>query len=279
MKWILILGLNLIVGCNALQTIADGKTKIPKDFNEGLGSGSTPDLTSGLVSFWNFNSADNTNPGGGTTNVSDFNNVNPLAIGLSGTPATSGAAIESTPSKVLSGQSLRCLFAGVVQNASATFNFGSNTNFTIAMWLRFDAAPDSAAYVMEIKDASSVHHLFITFDGGDNLLLEIKNNNATMDTIAIPINYTSNLNKWNHFVFVTDRSNSITAYLNGSLSSQSAITTNGYMYNFNKLGLCEFAPAIFAGTYTGYLDSIGIWNKTLTENEVSTLYNGNHQLD
>ncbi|NBU05778.1 MAG: T9SS C-terminal target domain-containing protein [Sphingobacteriia bacterium] len=95
--------------------------------------------------------------------------------------------------------------------------------------------------------------------------------------ISSPSNYqelistnTVPLSQWHHIVY-TYSSNNVKIYLNGVLNSS---FTNVTLVNFNS-GLYYFGASI-SGTsqyYNGKLDDIGIWDRPLTDQEITNLYN------
>jgi hypothetical protein len=45
--------------------------------------------------------------------------------------------------------------------------------------------------------------------------------------------------------------------------------------HFPKIGVGRHISGIEDGFWDGYIDEVGIWNKTLSPNEVTLLYNNN----
>jgi hypothetical protein len=85
-------------------------------------------------------------------------------------------------------------------------------------------------------------------------------------------NTSANLNQWNHLVCTYSNGN-IKLFLNNVLISsfQNVAITN------NNNGSFYFGASI-SGTfqyYNGKLDDIGFWNRALTQQEITDLYNGN----
>jgi hypothetical protein len=91
-------------------------------------------------------------------------------------------------------------------------------------------------------------------------------------------------NTWYHVVFVLDRNDKLKLYLNGSLVSLT--TTNGTNnlipysatnYNTNnpfRIGAYTASDNTTAiGFYSGKIDEFNIWNRVLTQSEITDLYN------
>lgn len=95
---------------------------------------------------------------------------------------------------------------------------------------------------------------------------------------------TININTWYHAVFILDRSDKLKMYLNGS--AVTLTTTNGTNnlvpysatnYNTNnpfRIGAYTAADNVTPSTfYGGLLDEFNIWNRALTQTEITELYN------
>jgi hypothetical protein len=84
------------------------------------------------------------------------------------------------------------------------------------------------------------------------------------------------LNNWNQIVYtINDANNSGSVYLNGILLIQGLTSYTGWsttntlplIFGMDKPGIVDYA--------NGKLDDIGIWNRALTPQEISDLYNAN----
>ena len=144
--------------------------------------------------------------------------------------------------------------------------FGSN-DFTISMFVKdintngyykmfFSTRPDG----QETSDAFSFgltpSSTFLFYDG-----------NLTDTGFA----FTEN--EWYHVSFVNS-SGSLTFYINGSLvgsASQNAAYANSFFYIGNNASGIEL--------FNGSLDAVGIWNRALSESEVTELYNNGTGLE
>jgi hypothetical protein len=83
-----------------------------------------------------------------------------------------------------------------------------------------------------------------------------------------------NLNQWTH-VLITQQMNSVSIFINGTLDSQSSsmntpIVSNSTVEigrNYNQFS--DYPNEGFVGT----IDDIGMWNRALTQEEITILYN------
>lgn len=82
-----------------------------------------------------------------------------------------------------------------------------------------------------------------------------------------------NQNSWNNLVFISDSINqSVKVYLNGNIIHNSSPvpnpgSPNTYINQFLKIGLGNANEA-----FVGDIDDIGIWNRALTQQEITALY-------
>jgi len=98
--------------------------------------------------------------------------------------------------------------------------------------------------------------------------------------VASPLVYPTNINGWHHIVLVYNQ-HIPKLYLDGILVAtglQSSITNvrpgNGYCAYYNQSGFgSSFNPTGNPiGQYKGNFDDIGIWNRALTQEEITNLY-------
>ena len=87
-------------------------------------------------------------------------------------------------------------------------------------------------------------------------------------------NYNSNLNNWYNFV-VTKAVNSYSLYANGNLNSSGSVATNSFIGLFSVGAVKSSSTGIITNFFSGKLDDIGFWNRALTPQEITNLYNGN----
>jgi len=131
------------------------------------------------------------------------------------------------------------------------------TNFSLSLWFYVTSTSFSQRLVGTRNGSgweiiTSGTKIDIYGNNGSNYFIE-----TTNDVI---------LNNWNHIV-ITD--NGTNLYLNGT-------PTNGSIpVNANSnLTFGIYAGDLFTGPFNGNQDEIGIWSRSLTSAEVTTLYNG-----
>lgn len=79
---------------------------------------------------------------------------------------------------------------------------------------------------------------------------------------------------WIHIVFVKSSTN-LKIYMNGLLSNTTVNVTNNFGSSNGALFFGKLPVSGFDYFINGLLDDIGIWNRALTEQEISNLYNAN----
>ena len=194
--------------------------------------------TNGLVGWWPFN---------GNTNDESGN-------GLNGTGAGSPTLTQDRFGVANKAYS----FDGIDDYISVTRNYQSA--FSLSIWFN----PSTSPQYNPLVDA---------FDA--NWEVQLKNTSPDYVSFITSSNYqefistqTTTTNNWYHLV-CTYSSNTITFYLNGIQTDQFTVNplpnNNGsYYFGASLSGDDQF--------YNGKLDDIGIWNRALTQQEITDLY-------
>jgi hypothetical protein len=183
-------------------------------------------------------------------------------------------------------------FDGINDNIDiGNLNLGqASQSFTVSVWFKTIVSPSGYGYL--ISDYSS-------FSGGDNIFSfhlgqSFTNGTVYFDKQNMPSYFfqsqtLAGLDQWNNIVIVSNASTGIVQfYLNGSYISQLLVnssTVNNQVtvpyYNANnnfssgqffRFG-CDLYNGILQEFYNGSLDDIGIWNRALTLQEITDLYN------
>lgn len=168
-----------------------------------------------------------------------------------------------------------------VPSSSSISNFPNGQ--TLAFWMKISAFPTDGKehYMIDKTDNSGIpntkfYQAFISDYGQiDNIVYRYAESAASSSQgTAIPFSGIQ-LDKWIHVCFTTDLTITNT-YINGVLFQ----TYNHY----SPIGL-TVNPLIFGNTnginntnapYSGNLDDIGIWNRPLTQAEITNLYDSNY---
>jgi hypothetical protein len=152
-------------------------------------------------------------------------------------------------------------------NANSQF---ASSNMTISVWLKI---PSNATQIQYLVLGTSSNSLWSCgYDGITGFGLFFLKNQGCSNYVAANYN-TSNLpGTWNNITFITDQTNTV-IYINGVFQNNypsNSFSTNCLSYILN-IGKDAFGTNEF---FNGELDDIGIWNRALTQQEISTLYQG-----
>ena len=202
----------------------------------------TPILTNGLVAYYPFNG--NANDVSGNGNNGSPNNIAYAADRFGNSNAAASFAGNSSSYIVIN-----------------TTNLNLPYNFTVSVWINFQAGQgfegpriiSTAGY--EITTDLDPSARYVNLDGGTGL----KSSNPVPAGV------------WNHIVGVWT-SNQMTMYLNGVISSS---VSNSLPIDYSH----GWAPTIGVNSgayendnYAGLIDDVAIYNRALSAQEVSELY-------
>ena len=215
--------------------------------------------TNGLVGYWPFN---------GNANDESGNGNNGTVNGATLTTDRFGVA-----SKAYS-------FDGAIQNIQTNYSgISGNNDRSIQLWFNQSITNST------INEWSMLGYGGTTFGSGYSLCVFPQG--AAQNSIGTDIgngylfyNPSPVLNQWNHLIATysnLDGNNlqSIKIYLNGVLLTNYSATYNLNL-NFNTGNINNLffgCPSSFAGAqFLGKLDDIGIWNRALTQEEITNLF-------
>jgi hypothetical protein len=212
--------------------------------------------TNGLVGWWPFNGNANDESGNGNNGT------------------VNGATLSSDR---FSNPSSSYFFSGISTNITVNNTFFNNgwTGYSISFWFN----PNSNQYNGCIINTIPHDGIGIGYSnyGTDKKIYHSKNSNTNVHAWDIlnadPLNYASfEFNNWYHVVVIKS-SNTYLYYVNGILdkSINSAITPLNEMC---KLVFGNMDPSVGFQPVIGSLDDFGIWNRALTQQEITNLYNG-----
>jgi hypothetical protein len=148
--------------------------------------------------------------------------------------------------------------------------FGINS-FTSSIWVKFTALSDAKSFV-RYGNCGNSSGWGMRHANGSIGILEYSANVVNLNQVGSQLSYNDGL--WHHCVFIRDvGTNQIRLYINGVLIATSSFaggTTNNILPD----------QPFFFGTCNGFesfigtLDDIGIWNRALTQQEITALYEG-----
>ena len=220
--------------------------------------------TNGLVGWWPFNGNAIDESGNG---VNGTNNGAVLTIDRYG--------INNSAYEFQGSQWIECSFNPIL-------NVGSGS-FSISCWAT-KAGTNQWQHLITRNEISNwpnaVGSYFLRYEGSGIAFSgsgDPNNSNGGITTSTVP-----NLNSWNHLLGIyNSQSGTISIFINGLLSISGPINPNAQSYN-NSGGLFfgvehPTVPLPSGPQFlTGKLDDIGIWNRALTQQEITDLYNASN---
>jgi hypothetical protein len=203
--------------------------------------------TDGLVGWWPFNGNANDESGNGNAGTVNGATLSEDRFGL----ANAAYDFDGVDDKV------------TVQNSSL-FNFTNKS--TIAYWIKYNTNSSyEFKYIAKKGIAGENGNLYTRLTPLYKSSHQLYNGSEFTQLIT---ENSLSPNNWLH-ISHTYNGNNLYTYINGvktdSLSAQISLQNNSYPLYF---GADEIA-----GFYSGLIDDIGIWNRALTHQEISTLYN------
>jgi hypothetical protein len=147
----------------------------------------------------------------------------------------------------------------------------TSTSLTVSLWF---LSSDNDGHLISDRSGAGNTNKYSISTGGSVLGSGCENGNCSGSCgqylTTIPPSGTS----WNNAVLVKDMSSNVCKiYLNGVLAS----TRNNFCYtNFSSPTAIGRGNSFYTpdGYINGKIDDIGIWNRALTEAEITTMYNG-----
>ncbi len=172
----------------------------------------------------------------------------------------------------------------VTMGDSNTFSFGDGTDdspFSYSFWIN---AVDVTNSGLINKDASSNEEYHALISSGNRFRYRLYDN-STNGYIQAQINATANTweGSWQHLVCTYDGSASasgITIYLNGSAPTQTTSSNGEYTAMENTTAALNMGRNERGSQYfDGKIDEVSLWNKELSEGEVTAIYNSGKPTD
>ncbi len=211
--------------------------------------------TNGLVGYWPFNGNANDESGNGNNGT-----VNGATLTLDSFGNSNSAYGLSTLSDNLS-----------VTNTQPSFN---NNALTVSLWLKFPTQYNQSSLALVKNGIPYTNGFNVAIDqndsayGANNYLVVFLVGNGNAVSF---ISNQSELGVWSNIVSTFDGIN-IKIYLNGILKATQPFNQSMNIPN-NNLVFGSWDNPTTPVIQTRQLDDIGIWNRALTQQEITNLYN------
>ncbi len=157
--------------------------------------------------------------------------------------------------------------------ALADNSLNLTSDFSISMWANWGRNNTSQILMSNFTINPNTRGWFIEHAAGQ---LRFRGFNSTGgNAFYIQYGYTPPLNTWVHYTFV-HKNNDNQMYINGVqvLGDTSSSTHAAYeSTNWPMIGANRYNPTTYQEFFQGKLDGVSVWNKALTQADVTDLYN------
>jgi hypothetical protein len=133
---------------------------------------------------------------------------------------------------------------------------------TYSLWANIDNSGTSYKVVFWSDTANTIR--LFSYNSNEFVF------NVGSASITLP--YASLNNSWHHFALVVNNNSSIQMYVDGNLYDSAAVGSVGST-NFMDFGGSHRSGSYFARRFLGSVDQVRVFNKALSAEEVTTLYN------
>ena len=183
-----------------------------------------------------------------------------------------------TPSYNASGNGLPySRLAGAGQNLNFTNNNRVNLtdkNLSLSLWIYQDSFTSGTRQYLFSNWQGTGNGLRAAINESGYLILEtVLTGFAQNNDVAIVGNVTQYIGTWQHYVFVRNSTNQLKIYRNGILNATSTFTAGIEKNNTNDLIIFEQTNTGAGGNFMGSIDQIQLYNRTLTNDDIYSLYN------
>ena len=159
--------------------------------------------------------------------------------------------------------------------ADGSLDFGTDIDYSMVAWIKVDKAPEldgGQSTIVSKGDGGGNSrilwkiigtHVSVTIEDAKNAGIHFQSDGEVTD------------GKWHHVLFICDRSDATRIYIDGKLdgeggkSKDTDVTTESRMYIGASVRIGEATRRHFEGL----IDEVGIYDRTLTEDEVERNYN------
>lgn len=216
-------------------------------------------LTSNIVSYWKLDEAS-----GNAADSVGSNTLTNNSVTYGTGKINNGADFEGSSAN----QSL-----SITDASQSGLDITSDISFSF--WWKPESVGAAEQYMVSKFPAAAGNYSYrLGYDGSGNINLTISNDGTSVENLYVSLG-TINAGTWYHLVTTWKASTkTATHYKNGS-SLGTAVGAMGSIHNGNTaFMLGNYSGSSANQGVDGFLDEVGIWNKVLTSDEVTELYNG-----
>ena len=166
-------------------------------------------------------------------------------------------------------------------NANSAYSFNGTTDYILVANSILPYTPSSCSFSFWFNSSDNDACFLSDRGSGINYAKyqimissnKVSSNSYSSSCNSTPVQSNYDYNVWNHVVVVKDNiQNSEYLYINGVLVS--TVNSLCYWSTNNSTSIGRRSGSANDAYYNGILDDIGIWNRALTQSEVTALYQG-----
>lgn len=237
----------VLISCNPLKDFVGGSTNLDEEFFSNQ-SKILSSLNNDLVSFYKFDYF--------SSGYVDSLNMNALSeFGTVTTPVVSGKY----------GNSLSCSSSNstnyVANSSPINLDFNSSQDFSVSFWVKRLSQSASISYVFKINSGGGSIAAYQAA-ATDNLIFELGGHTAFKNSFF-------NDTDWKHVILRIDRDVGVSVCVNGVCDADDGFSLSD---NFTSTTIFYICTNGTVNGLNGYVDSLGIWNRFLSDIEVNALY-------
>lgn len=223
--------------------------------------------TNGLVGYWPFNGNANDESGNGNNG-----SVNGATLTTDRVGNTNSAYnFTGTTNEITLNNSQNLISGSFSVSAWCTIDVLSPSNFDATIIGQFNGQiANDRKWLFGYRSIS-------TQRGVSYYLCD--NNGNFNPSNSYSINWSPQISTWYNIIWVFSAGNSIKTYINGVLHSNVNLTLSNFNNTANNV-LMKIGNGVDVDTplrlpWNGKIDDIGVWNRVLTQQEITNLYNAN----
>ena len=258
---LILLSLIFINSCNIASVITDAKTELGSNFTKNENK---LDVTQGLRYFWRFEES-----GTGVARSSSYG---------SATTSDTTSGVSSITGKRGNGISCESLSSGSgYLQVSNDMTFSASANYNVSFWVYMASNPSGGCSAENIVIESG-GNFYVAVDDlctGSTFDVEVFSGGTDMG-VTPATNYS--FPGWYHIsVNIKNGGDEFDLYINGNYEGNSTAGAP------TAVGAATFSICSRDSDGTlpleGRLDSLGVWDRLLTTDEIQALYTGNNNVD
>jgi hypothetical protein len=213
----------------------------------------------GLVGWWPFNGNANDESGNGNNGA------------VNGSTTTADRFGNNTSAYYFNGNNSR-----IEVSASNSLDIQNGQSLSISTWIKHDLTSTNIDKYIISKYSGSLNtgpQYAIATGITGQAYSTTQTASGTQNWVELRGDITINDGNWHHFVYVWRNGSDASIYVDNVLDTTRSHSLSGSI--INALNLQFGCGANLSQYYKGSIDDIGIWNRALTSQEISDLYNGN----